>query len=72
MNDDRDPPEIPLEPFPVHRQESPFPPLYDSLPPGPGDPYSDWNQSADAHGHGDQQLEDGEAVLRPRPTRRHQ
>ena len=49
MNDDRDPPEIPLEPFPVHRQESPFPPLYESLPPGPGDPHSDWIQNADAH-----------------------
>jgi hypothetical protein len=49
MNDHRDPPEIPLEPFPVHRQESPFPPLYESLPPGPGDPYSDRNQNADAH-----------------------
>ena len=36
MNDHRDPPEIPLEPFPVHRPESPFPPLYESLPPGPG------------------------------------
>ena len=49
MNDDRDPPEIPLEPFPVHRPDSPFPPLYESLPPGPGDPDSDWNQNADAH-----------------------
>jgi hypothetical protein len=49
MNDHRDPPEIPLEPFPVHPQESPFPPLYESLPPGPADPHSDWNQNADAH-----------------------
>lgn len=49
MTDERDPPEIPLEPFPVHRPESPFPPLYESLPPGPGDPVSDWNQNADAH-----------------------
>ena len=49
MTDERDPPEIPLEPFPVHRPESPFPPLYESLPPGPGDPHSDWIQSADAH-----------------------
>ena len=49
MNDHRDPPEIPLEPFPVHRPESPFPPLYESLPPGPADPPSDWIQSADAH-----------------------
>lgn len=49
MTDDRDPPEIPLEPFPVHRPESPFPPLYESLPPGSGDPPSDWNEGANAH-----------------------
>ena len=49
MTDERDPPEIPLEPFPVHRPESPFPPLYESLPPGPGDPPSDWIETADAH-----------------------
>jgi hypothetical protein len=49
MNDERDPPQIPLEPFPVHRPESPFPPLFESLPPGPGDPFSDWNRNADAH-----------------------
>lgn len=49
MTDERDPPEIPLEPFPVHRPESPFPPLYESLPPGPRDPHSDWIQTADAH-----------------------
>lgn len=49
MTDERDPPEIPLEPFPVHRPESPFPPLYESLPPPPPDPPSDWIQSADAH-----------------------
>lgn len=49
MTDERDPPEIPLEPFPVHRPESPFPPLYESLPPGPADPPSDWIESADAH-----------------------
>lgn len=49
MTDERDPPEIPLEPFPVHRPESPFPPLYDSLPSGSADPYSDWNRNADAH-----------------------
>lgn len=49
MTDERDPPEIPLEPFPVHQQESPFPPLYESLPPGAGDPFSDWNRNADAH-----------------------
>ncbi len=44
--------EIPLEPFPTHRPESPFPPLYDSLPPpheAPPDPPSDWIESADAH-----------------------
>lgn len=49
MTDERDPPEIPLEPFPVHRPESPFPPLYDSLPSGQADPFSDWNRNADAH-----------------------
>jgi len=49
MTDERDPPEIPLEPFPVHRPESPFPPLYESLPPPPADPPSDWIQKADAH-----------------------
>jgi hypothetical protein len=49
MTDERDPPEIPLEPFPVQRQDSPFPPLYQSLPSGPADPPSDWIQSADAH-----------------------
>ncbi|MFN3668307.1 MAG: hypothetical protein ACK4VY_03295 [Brevundimonas sp.] len=49
MTDERDPPPIPLEPFPVHRPESPFPPLYESLPPTPADPPSDWIQSADAH-----------------------
>jgi len=49
MTDERDPPEIPLEPFPVHQPESPFPPLYESLPPGPEDPPSDWIQTADAH-----------------------
>ena len=49
MNDERDPPDIPLEPFSVHRRESPFPPLYDSLPPGPGDPHSDWIEGANAH-----------------------
>lgn len=49
MNDERDPPEIPLEPFPVHRPESPFPPLYESLSPGVGDPPGDWIRNADAH-----------------------
>ncbi|RZJ43709.1 MAG: hypothetical protein EON86_04700 [Brevundimonas sp.] len=37
----------PLEPFPAHRPDSPFPPLYESLP--AQDPPSDWNQAADAH-----------------------
>lgn len=41
--------ETPLEPFPVHRPESPFPPLYESLPPPPADPPSDWIETADAH-----------------------
>jgi hypothetical protein len=44
--------EIPLEPFPTHRPESPFPPLYESLPPSqepPPDPPSDWIETADAH-----------------------
>ena len=42
-----------LEPFPVQSGESPFPPLYESLPPPPQDlaedPPSDWIQNADAH-----------------------
>ena len=49
MTDERNPPEIPLEPFPVHRPESPFPPLYESLPSGPAGSYSDWNQNTEAH-----------------------
>ncbi len=49
MTDERDPPEIPLEPFPARRPESPFPPLHEGPPPGPGDPHSDWIESADAH-----------------------
>jgi len=52
MTDDRDKTGeggVPLEPFPMHRPESPFPPLYESLPPAPADPPSDWIQSADAH-----------------------
>lgn len=49
MTDEHDPPEIPLEPFPVHRPESPFPPLNESLTAGPGDPRSDWIETADAH-----------------------
>ena len=38
-----------LEPFPVQGTGSPFPPLYESLPPPPADPPSDWIESADAH-----------------------
>ncbi len=52
MTDDRDKTGeggVPLEPFPAHRPDSPFPPLYESLPPTPADPPSDWIQSADAH-----------------------
>lgn len=53
MTDDRDKTGeggVPLEPFPTHRPESPFPPLYESLPAQtPADPPSDWIQSADAH-----------------------
>ena len=44
---------VPLEPFPAHRPDSPFPPLYESLPPTSlqtlADPPSDWIQTADAH-----------------------
>lgn len=46
-----DPPQR-LEPFPVQGTESPFPPLYESLPPSPSppeDPSSDWIETADAH-----------------------
>lgn len=52
MTDDRDKTGeggVPLEPFPTHRPESPFPPLYESLPATPADPPSDWIQTADAH-----------------------
>ncbi|WP_298095456.1 hypothetical protein [Brevundimonas sp.] len=49
MTDERDPPEIPLEPFQVYRPESPFPPLDDGLPSGARDPCSDGNQPAEAH-----------------------
>ena len=50
MTDDRDNEgQVPLEPFPAVREDgSPFPPLYDSLPP-PADPPSDWIETADAH-----------------------
>ena len=49
MTDDRDKTGeggVPLEPFPAHRPDSPFPPLYESLP---ADPPSDWIETADAH-----------------------
>lgn len=49
MTHDRDPPEIPLEPFPVYQQASPFPPLSETGVRTAGDPPSDWNQGADAH-----------------------
>ena len=45
---DEDPPEM-LEPFPLQGADSPFPPLYESLPPPPEDPPSDWIETADAH-----------------------
>ncbi|MBF0665975.1 MAG: hypothetical protein IR159_10640 [Brevundimonas sp.] len=48
MTNSRDEPPIPLEPFPVHRPESPFPPLGESLA-APPDPPSDWIETADAH-----------------------
>ncbi|MEY4240435.1 MAG: hypothetical protein RJA14_131 [Pseudomonadota bacterium] len=49
MTDERDPPEIPLEPFPVYRPESPFPPLDDGLSSSARDPSSDGNQPANAY-----------------------
>ena len=50
MTDERDNDNFPLQAFPVHRPESPFPPLAESLPPPPpADPPSDWIQAADAH-----------------------
>ena len=48
MTDEPEDPPIPLEPFPVHRPESPFPPLGESLA-APADPPSDWIGTADAH-----------------------
>lgn len=50
MTNYRDEPPIPLEPFPVHQAESPFPPLGESVagPPEP-DPPSDWIEGADPH-----------------------
>ncbi|MGZ9100099.1 MAG: hypothetical protein ACXW3O_10375 [Brevundimonas sp.] len=39
---------FPLQPFPKRQGDSPFPPLYESLP-VPPDPPSDWIETADAH-----------------------
>lgn len=52
MTNYRDEPPIPLEPFPMHRPDSPFPPLAESVAapaPAEPDPPSDWIESADAH-----------------------
>lgn len=49
MTDERDPPPPPLEPFPVHRPDSPFPPLAESVAASEPDPPSDWIETADAH-----------------------
>lgn len=50
MSDEPEEPPVPLEPFPVHRPDSPFPPLAESVAaPPPGDPPSDWIETADAH-----------------------
>ena len=50
MTNYRDEPPIPLEPFPTHRPDSPFPPLAESVAaPAEPDPPSDWIETADAH-----------------------
>lgn len=50
MSDEPEEPPVPLEPFPVHRPDSPFPPLAESVAaPPPEDPPSDWIETADAH-----------------------
>lgn len=49
MTDERDNGDFPLQPFPARTTDSPFPPLYESLPPTPADPPSDWIETADAH-----------------------
>ncbi|WP_298745863.1 hypothetical protein [uncultured Brevundimonas sp.] len=50
MTDEPEDPPPPLEPFPVHPAESPFPPLGESVAAAPpSDPPSDWIESADAH-----------------------
>jgi len=48
MTDEPEDPPIPLAPFPVHRPDSPFPPLAESVA-APPDPPSDWIGTADAH-----------------------
>ena len=48
MTDEPEDPQTPLEPFPAHRPESPFPPLAESVA-APPDPPSDWIGTADAH-----------------------
>ena len=48
MTDEPEDPPIPLAPFPIHRPESPFPPLAESVA-APPDPPSDWIGTADAH-----------------------
>ncbi len=50
MTDEPEEPNIPLQPFPAQRQDSPFPPLAESVAaPRPADPPSDWIGTADAH-----------------------
>ena len=49
MTDEPEDPPIPLEPFPVHQPETPFPPLAESVAAPQPDPPSDWIETADAH-----------------------
>ena len=49
MTDEPEDPQTPLEPFPAHQPESPFPPLGESVAPRQPDPPSDWIETADAH-----------------------
>ncbi|HYC98112.1 hypothetical protein [Brevundimonas sp.] len=52
MTDEPEDPNTPLEPFPAHRPDSPFPPLAESLAaetPDRADPPSDWIETANAH-----------------------
>lgn len=48
MTDEPEDPHTPPDPFPVHPEGSPFPPLAESVAPPP-DPPSDWIETADAH-----------------------